>query len=199
MTLGGFSGTRKEIVPASFLKGFKERLDQAIRVTFALIPFSSATRTPYLRYFCGVECDRYLGSQSGGVRWPIGAKGTRVMVTNILDSLTEGASREEILKSYPSLQPQHTDATIVYLMRPRGPAKDFQTSPVSAPPMIRAQARAFRSCWSLAKAEMQELRQAPMAQKLPHFTALMSSAQNPNWIDRTSLGEAEVRQRWNRL
>ncbi len=29
------------------------------------------------------------------------AKGTRVFVTNILDSLAEGASREEILRSYP--------------------------------------------------------------------------------------------------
>jgi uncharacterized protein (DUF433 family) len=30
------------------------------------------------------------------------AKGTRVLVTVILDSLAEGASREEILGSYPS-------------------------------------------------------------------------------------------------
>ncbi len=42
------------------------------------------------------------------------AKGTRVFVTNILDSLAEGASREEILHSYPSLKPEHIDAAIAY-------------------------------------------------------------------------------------
>ena len=42
------------------------------------------------------------------------AKGTRVLVTVILDSLAEGASREEILRSYPSLQPHHIDAALAY-------------------------------------------------------------------------------------
>jgi uncharacterized protein (DUF433 family) len=42
------------------------------------------------------------------------AKGTRVFVTNILDSLAEGASREEILRSYPSLAAEHIDAAIAY-------------------------------------------------------------------------------------
>lgn len=42
------------------------------------------------------------------------AKGTRVLVTNILDSLAEGSSREEILHSYPSLRPEHIDAAIAY-------------------------------------------------------------------------------------
>lgn len=42
------------------------------------------------------------------------AKGTRVFVTNILDSLAEGASREEILRSYPSLRPEHIDAALAY-------------------------------------------------------------------------------------
>ena len=42
------------------------------------------------------------------------AKGTRVSVTVILDSLAEGASREEILRSYPSLQSQHVDAVLAY-------------------------------------------------------------------------------------
>jgi len=37
-----------------------------------------------------------------------------VLVTNILDSLAEGASREEILKSYPSLRPEHIDAAVAY-------------------------------------------------------------------------------------
>jgi uncharacterized protein (DUF433 family) len=42
------------------------------------------------------------------------AKGTRVLVTNILDSLAEGASREEILQSYPSLRGEHIDAAVGY-------------------------------------------------------------------------------------
>jgi uncharacterized protein (DUF433 family) len=41
-------------------------------------------------------------------------KGTRVFVTNILDSLAEGASREEILKSYPSLKPEQIDEAMAY-------------------------------------------------------------------------------------
>jgi uncharacterized protein (DUF433 family) len=42
------------------------------------------------------------------------ATGTRVPVTTILDSLAEGASRDEILKSYPSLRSEHIEAAIAY-------------------------------------------------------------------------------------
>jgi uncharacterized protein (DUF433 family) len=42
------------------------------------------------------------------------AKGTRVLVTNILDSLAEGSSTEEILRSYPSLTRAHVEAALVY-------------------------------------------------------------------------------------
>lgn len=42
------------------------------------------------------------------------AKGTRVFVTNILDSLAEGASHEEILRSYPSLLAEHIEAAMAY-------------------------------------------------------------------------------------
>lgn len=42
------------------------------------------------------------------------AKSTRVLVTNILDSLAEGASHEDILTSYPSLRPEHIKAAIAY-------------------------------------------------------------------------------------
>lgn len=45
------------------------------------------------------------------------AKGTRVLVAIILDSLDEGASREEILASYPSLRPEHIDAVLDYAAR----------------------------------------------------------------------------------
>lgn len=41
-------------------------------------------------------------------------EGTRVSVTVILDSLAEGASREQILQSYPSLRPHHIDAALAY-------------------------------------------------------------------------------------
>lgn len=42
------------------------------------------------------------------------AAGTRVFVTTILDSLADGAGRDEILRSYPSLQPVHIDAALAY-------------------------------------------------------------------------------------
>jgi uncharacterized protein (DUF433 family) len=42
------------------------------------------------------------------------ATGTRVPVTVILDSLAEGAGKEEILRSYPSLQAIHVDAALAY-------------------------------------------------------------------------------------
>ena len=42
------------------------------------------------------------------------AKGTRIFVTIILDSLAEGLTRDEIFRSYPSLKPEHIDAAIGY-------------------------------------------------------------------------------------
>ena len=36
------------------------------------------------------------------------------MVTNILDSLAEGGTRDEILKSYPSIKPEHIEAALAY-------------------------------------------------------------------------------------
>lgn len=42
------------------------------------------------------------------------AKGTRVPVTVILDSLAEGASTADIIESYPSLKPAHVRAAIAY-------------------------------------------------------------------------------------
>lgn len=42
------------------------------------------------------------------------AAGTRIPVTVILDSLAEGLSREEILRSYPSLRLEHIDAALAY-------------------------------------------------------------------------------------
>lgn len=42
------------------------------------------------------------------------AKGTRVPVTVILDSLAEGATSDEILRSYPTLNAAHIAATRSY-------------------------------------------------------------------------------------
>lgn len=41
-------------------------------------------------------------------------KGTRIMVSVILDNLAEGVEETEILKSYPSLQPEDIKAAIAY-------------------------------------------------------------------------------------
>lgn len=43
------------------------------------------------------------------------ASGTRIPITVILDSLAEGASKEEILASYPSLRVDHINASMAYL------------------------------------------------------------------------------------
>jgi uncharacterized protein (DUF433 family) len=42
------------------------------------------------------------------------AKGTRVPVTVILDSLGEGSTAESILASYPSLKREHIQAALGY-------------------------------------------------------------------------------------
>lgn len=39
----------------------------------------------------------------------------RILVTVILDNLAEGNTREEILRSYPSLTPEHLDAALAYV------------------------------------------------------------------------------------
>ena len=41
-------------------------------------------------------------------------KGTRIMVSVILDNLADGVSEEEILKSYPSLASEDIRAAIAY-------------------------------------------------------------------------------------
>jgi uncharacterized protein (DUF433 family) len=47
----------------------------------------------------------------GGEIW---ARGTRIPVTVILDSLAEGATRDEILASDPSLRVDHINAALAY-------------------------------------------------------------------------------------
>jgi uncharacterized protein (DUF433 family) len=41
-------------------------------------------------------------------------KGTRIMISVILDNLAEGVNETEILKSYPSLKPEDIKAAIAY-------------------------------------------------------------------------------------
>jgi len=61
-----------------------------------------------------VNWREYLATEPSICSGQLCARGTRVFVTVILDSLAEGASREEILRSYPSLQPHHIDAALAY-------------------------------------------------------------------------------------
>jgi uncharacterized protein (DUF433 family) len=41
-------------------------------------------------------------------------RGTRIMVSVVLDNVAAGLSREEILASYPSLEPADIDAALTY-------------------------------------------------------------------------------------
>jgi uncharacterized protein (DUF433 family) len=61
-----------------------------------------------------VNWREYLVSDPNICAGQLCAKGTRVLVTIILDSLAEGTSREDILHSYPSLQPRHIEAALAY-------------------------------------------------------------------------------------
>ena len=57
---------------------------------------------------------QYLSSDSNICAGQLCTKGTRVLVTNILDSLAEGATQKEILRSYPTLKPDHVQAALAY-------------------------------------------------------------------------------------
>jgi len=57
---------------------------------------------------------QYLSSDSNVCAGQLCAKGTRVLVTNILDSLAEGATQTEIVRSYPTLKLEHVQAAMAY-------------------------------------------------------------------------------------
>ncbi|TMA84464.1 MAG: DUF433 domain-containing protein [Actinobacteria bacterium] len=57
---------------------------------------------------------RHLTARADVCSGQLCAKGTRVPVAVILDSLAEGASERELLRSYPSLKPVHVRAAIAY-------------------------------------------------------------------------------------
>jgi uncharacterized protein (DUF433 family) len=61
-----------------------------------------------------IDWRQFLTSDPQVCHGQLCAKGTRVLVTNIIDSLAEGDDRAAILKSYPSLRPEHIDAAAAY-------------------------------------------------------------------------------------
>lgn len=61
-----------------------------------------------------IDWRQHLTSTPGLCDGQLCASGTRVLVTNILDSLAEGSTAEDILRSYPSLKPIHIAAAVVY-------------------------------------------------------------------------------------
>ena len=62
-----------------------------------------------------IEWREHLTSDPNVCGGELRARGTHVLVTNILDSLAEGATHEEILRSYPSLKPEHIRAALAYV------------------------------------------------------------------------------------
>jgi uncharacterized protein (DUF433 family) len=56
----------------------------------------------------------YLNTDPAICAGQLCVKGTRVLVTNILGSLAEGATQTEIMRSYPTLQPEHVQAALAY-------------------------------------------------------------------------------------
>ncbi len=61
-----------------------------------------------------VNWRNHLGRDPTVCHGQLCARGTRVLVTNILDSLAEGSSAEELLRSYPSLTREHIEAALAY-------------------------------------------------------------------------------------
>ena len=61
-----------------------------------------------------IDWRKYLISRRDVAGGQLCAKGTRVPVAVILDSLAEGATGEEIIKSYPSLKTAHIRAALAY-------------------------------------------------------------------------------------
>lgn len=57
-----------------------------------------------------VAWQEYFESKPNVCGGEVCAAGTRIRVTVILDSLAEGSTKEQILRSYPSLKPAHIDA-----------------------------------------------------------------------------------------
>ena len=61
-----------------------------------------------------IDWRKHLISQRDVAGGRLCAKGTRVPVAVILDSLAEGATDDEIVRSYPALKAAHIRAAIAY-------------------------------------------------------------------------------------
>jgi len=75
-----------------------------------------------------IDWRKYLVSRRDVASGQLCAKGTRVPVFVILDSLAEGATGDEIIKSYPSLKTAHIRAAIAYAA---ALAREEQLTPLS--------------------------------------------------------------------
>ena len=66
-------------------------------------------------YSCEVSrWQAHLGSDPAICGGDLCARGARIAVTVILDNLAEGSSKDEILRSYPSLRREHIEAALAY-------------------------------------------------------------------------------------
>jgi len=64
----------------------------------------------------------------------------------------------------------------------------------------KKEGRAFLRRWRRVNTrEIQELRATPMDTKIRQLAALMASVEQLGWTEALREGEAEVRDRWNRL
>jgi len=76
-----------------------------------------------------IDWRKYLLSRRDIASGQLCAKGTRVPVAVILDSLAEGATVDEIVSSYPSLKTAHVRAAIAYAA---ALAREEELTPLSA-------------------------------------------------------------------
>ena len=76
-----------------------------------------------------IDWKKYLVSRRDVAGGQLCAKGTRVPVAVILDSLAKGASGDKIIGSYPSLKIAHIRAAIAYAA---ALAREEQLTPLSA-------------------------------------------------------------------
>jgi hypothetical protein len=68
------------------------------------------------------------------------------------------------------------------------------------PSMTKAEGRAFKLRWRrVNRFEEEELRQSSLDLKLRQLAALMASVKPLGWTEALAEGEAEVRDRWQRL
>lgn len=56
----------------------------------------------------------FLGSDPKICGGDVCVVGTRIPVTVILDNLAEGSTKEEIIRSHPSLHAEHIEAALAY-------------------------------------------------------------------------------------